>query len=320
MGHEVIWSPRALISLEEIVSRIAEDNPTAAIGMGDRLLDKSMLLGSFPQMGAVIRELGRGDVRELAVPPYRIIYRVHLEIQRVTILVAWHGARREPQFETNELNERGAPYGLKRTFTAIAAMSLNRVIGNGNKIPWHLPEDFKWFKSVTMGQVLVMGRKTFESIGKPLPGRETIVLTRGAWTHPGVSIVHGLNELVQWSAKSLTRPSATLSLSDGERAGVRGALDGRTIFIAGGAEIYRQALPLCDELLVTLVKRTVDGDAFFPAFEEQFELVEKIRETAEFDILRYQRKKSLVKTLSAEEQMAKFEDSLKESDWGHQPC
>ncbi|NDA69217.1 MAG: dihydrofolate reductase, partial [Verrucomicrobia bacterium] len=58
-------------------------------------------------------------------------------------------------------------------FKAIAAMSLNRVIGDGNKIPWHLPEDFKWFKQTTLGHVLVMGRKTFESIGRPLPGRET---------------------------------------------------------------------------------------------------------------------------------------------------
>jgi len=153
-----------------------------------------------------------------------------------------------------------------KSFTAIAAMSLNRVIGNGNKIPWHLPEDFKWFKQVTMGQVLVMGRKTFESIGKPLPGRETIVLTRGRWSHPGVKTSAELD--------SLPLP----------------ADDVRTVFIAGGAEIYRQALPLCGELLLTLVKREVEGDVFFPEFEEQFELVETIRATSEFDILRYKRR------------------------------
>lgn len=296
MGFKIIWSPRALASLQEIVSRISRDNPIAAVEMGDRLVDKSLLLGSFPEFGAVFRELGRGDVRELAVPPYRIIYRVQPELQRVTILVAWHGARQEPRFDAEELNERGVTYGGKPNFTAIAAMSLNRVIGNGNKIPWHLPEDFKWFKAVTMGQVLVMGRKTFESIGKPLPGRETIVLTRGAWTHPGVKTASGLEAL----------PLA--------------ADDPRTVFIAGGAEIYRQALPLCAELLLTRVKREVEGDAFFPAFEEQFELVEKIRETPEFDILRYRRQPAPTAKLSAEEQMAKFEDSLKESDWGHQPC
>ena len=70
-------------------------------------------------------------------------------------------------------------------FTAIAAMSENRVIGRGSLIPWHLPEDFKWFKQTTLGHVLVMGRKTFESIGRPLPGRETIVLTRSGFSHPG---------------------------------------------------------------------------------------------------------------------------------------
>jgi dihydrofolate reductase len=77
-------------------------------------------------------------------------------------------------------------------FKAIAAMSLNRVIGNGNQIPWHLPEDFKWFKATTTGHVIVMGRKTFESIGKPLPNRETIVLSRSAFSHPGVKTMRDL--------------------------------------------------------------------------------------------------------------------------------
>jgi dihydrofolate reductase len=153
-----------------------------------------------------------------------------------------------------------------KPFKAITAMSLNRVIGSGNRIPWYLPEDFKWFKSVTMGHVLVMGRKTFESIGRPLPGRETIVLSRSGWSHPGVKTAAGLDQL---------------GLS---------ADDARTVFIAGGAEVYRQALPLCDGLLLTLVKREVEGDAFFPPFEAEFELAETIRETREFDVLRYRRK------------------------------
>jgi dihydrofolate reductase len=80
-------------------------------------------------------------------------------------------------------------------FKAIAAMSLNRVIGNGNQIPWHLPEDFKWFKGVTSGNVIVMGRKTFDSIGKPLPNRETIVLSRSAFSFPGVKTISSLDEL-----------------------------------------------------------------------------------------------------------------------------
>jgi dihydrofolate reductase len=149
-----------------------------------------------------------------------------------------------------------------RPFKAIAAMSLNRVIGNGNQIPWHLPEDFKWFKATTTGHVIVMGRKTFESIGKPLPNRETIVLTRGAWSHPGVKTIHSLDELP--------------------------ALVGdKQVFICGGAQIYEQTLPLCAELFLTLVKREVAGDAFFPKFEDRFELVEEIRDTPEFKILCY---------------------------------
>ncbi len=149
-----------------------------------------------------------------------------------------------------------------KCFTAIAAMSLNRVIGAGNKIPWHLPEDFKFFKQMTMGHVLVMGRKTFESIGRPLPGRETIVLSRSGWSHPGVRTVTSLDEVAPLAAE-------------------------RQVFICGGAEIYRQALPLCAELLLTLVKREAEGDAFFPEFEAQFELVEELRDTPEFKILRY---------------------------------
>ena len=80
-------------------------------------------------------------------------------------------------------------------FKAIAAMSLNRAIGNGNTIPWHLPEDFKWFKETTMGHVLAMGRKTFESIGRPLPGRETVVLTRNPGSVIGVRTLGSLEAL-----------------------------------------------------------------------------------------------------------------------------
>src|ERR1041384_5335318 len=82
-----------------------------------------------------------------------------------------------------------------KSFKAIAAMSLNRVIGAGNRIPWHLPEDFQWFKKMTTGHVVVMGRKTFESIGKPLPHRETIVLSRSQFSHPGVRTVASLDEI-----------------------------------------------------------------------------------------------------------------------------
>jgi dihydrofolate reductase len=145
---------------------------------------------------------------------------------------------------------------------AIAAMSLNRVIGARNRIPWHLPEDFKWFKQTTTGHVLVMGRRTFESIGRPLPNRETFVLSRGGFAHPGVRMAGGLSEV--W------------------------ALAGdREVFICGGAQVYAQALPFCSDLYLTLVKRHVEGDASFPPFEDRFELIAELQDCAEFSIRHY---------------------------------
>jgi dihydrofolate reductase len=174
-----------------------------------------------------------------------------------------------------------------KPFQAIAAMSLNRVIGAGNKIPWHLPEDFKWFKATTTGHVIVMGRKTFESIGKPLPNRTTIVLSRSAWSHPGVITLRDLPELLAW-AKSPSPVLRTPSPPLGERDVVRGTPGEQQVFICGGAQIYAQVLPLCSDLFLTLVKREVaGGDAFFPPFEDKFELVEEIRDTPEFKILHY---------------------------------
>ncbi len=152
-----------------------------------------------------------------------------------------------------------------KPFKAIAAMSENRVIGQGNTIPWHLPEDFKWFKQTTTGHVIVMGRKTYESIGRLLPNRTTIILSRSDFNVPGAIMLKDL-------------------------AALQPATAGRETFICGGAEIYRQALPLCSDLYLTLVKRTVEGDAFFPPFEAEFELVETVRDTPEFAIRHYRRK------------------------------
>ena len=151
---------------------------------------------------------------------------------------------------------------MVKPFKAIAAMSLNRVIGAGNKIPWHLPEDFNWFKQLTTGNVIVMGRKTFESIGRPLPNRETIVLSRSPVSHPGVRTVCDLEELQSLAGE-------------------------RQVFVCGGAQIYAQVLPRCSDLYLTLVKREVEGDTFFPPFEDRFELIEELRDTPEFRILRY---------------------------------
>jgi dihydrofolate reductase len=150
-------------------------------------------------------------------------------------------------------------------FKAIAAMSLNRVIGSRNRIPWHLPEDFKWFKQTTSGHVIVMGRKTYESIGKPLPNRTTVVVTRSQAEIPGVEIISDLSRL---------DPESPL-------------LRGREVFICGGAEVYRQILPRCSDLYLTLVKRVVEGDTFFPEFESQFSLVTDVMDRPEFKILHY---------------------------------
>ncbi len=150
---------------------------------------------------------------------------------------------------------------------AIAAMSLNRVIGAAGKIPWHLPDDFRWFKKLTTGHVIVMGRRTFESIGKPLPNRTTIVLTRTPLSKPGVLTAP------DWSQVDLTHP----------------AVAGREIFICGGARVYEQLLSLCSDLYLTLVKQQVDGDTFFPPFEDQFDAPETLQEHPQFTILHYRR-------------------------------
>ena len=145
-------------------------------------------------------------------------------------------------------------------FKAIVAMSLNRAIGKDNRLPWHLPEDLRWFKKLTTGNVIIMGRKTWDSIGKPLPNRESIVVTRSEI--PGVRTVRSLDEI---------DPGA----------------DGRDYYVIGGAQLFQEALPRCRELFLTLIKRNVEGDVFLPPFEDQFRLVEKIQDTPEFSILHY---------------------------------
>jgi len=152
---------------------------------------------------------------------------------------------------------------MPKHFKAIAAMSLNRVIGKDNKLPWHIPDELRWFKKMTTGHVIIMGRKTWESIGKPLPNRETIVLSRSPLQLNGVRTIHSLSEL---------HPES----------------DARDYFIVGGAQLFAETLPLCSDLYLTLVKREVEGDVFFPKFEDQFRLTETVQETPEYSILHYQ--------------------------------
>jgi dihydrofolate reductase len=189
-------------------------------------------------------------------------------------------------------------------FKAIAAMSLNRVIGADGKIPWHLPDDFKWFKKTTMGNVVVMGRKTFESLGHPLLNRKNLVLTRHPQRlikkHPEI-----FGQYHEWrGGKYLKRAYQFHFLKLGEKQETEififNSLDKMNpeeflsdIFICGGAEIYEQALPRCSDIFLTLVQREVEGDAFFPPFEKKFEAVEVIRDTPEFKILHYRHKSLL---------------------------
>jgi dihydrofolate reductase len=127
--------------------------------------------------------------------------------------------------------------------TIIAAVAENGVIGAGNKLPWRLPADLQRFKALTMGHTLVMGRKTFDSIGRPLPGRTTIVVTRDrGWTRDGVTVAHTLDD--------------ALARAEGE------------VFVAGGGEIYAQAMARADRLCITHVHQRVDGDTHFPAIDE----------------------------------------------------
>lgn len=126
----------------------------------------------------------------------------------------------------------------------VAAYSVNRVIGYRKLIPWHLPADLKRFKTLTMGHHLLMGRKTFESIGQPLPGRTTVVITRRQdWTSEGVLVAHSVGEALE------------IARTDEEP------------FIAGGEEIYRQTLEIASRLYLTLVHKPFEGDTYFPEID-----------------------------------------------------
>lgn len=131
--------------------------------------------------------------------------------------------------------------------TLIAAVAENDVIGHGDDIPWRLPEDWRRFKQTTMGHHLIMGRKTWDSIGRPLPGRRTVVISRGEPNLPtGVDLAHSLEEALD------------LARETGENEA----------FVAGGAEIYRLALPHADRLLLTRVHATPKGATRFPEWED----------------------------------------------------
>jgi dihydrofolate reductase len=153
----------------------------------------------------------------------------------------------------------------KPVISAIVAISLNRVIGKDQGIPWHIPGEQKRFKEITMGHPMIMGRKTHESIGRPLPGRENIVITRDlTYNKEGVTVVHSLEEALN-KAKEL---------------------DQEEIFIIGGAQIYSEAITQTDRLYLTTVQAEVTGDTYFPEFENEFTKVTH-REELEAAELKY---------------------------------
>lgn len=129
----------------------------------------------------------------------------------------------------------------------IAAISENRVIGLNNRLPWHIREDLKWFKKNTMGHTVIMGRKTFESLQKPLPGRKNIVLS---------------------AQKNYKASGALVCRSIYEAIKISKAGDEKEIFIIGGGQVFNKALPRADRIYITLVHKEFDGDTFFPVIPE----------------------------------------------------
>jgi len=154
----------------------------------------------------------------------------------------------------------------------IVAMSSNRVIGVNNSLPWHLSEDLKHFKTLTTGHTIIMGRKTYESIGKPLPNRRNIVISRNLNAfYGGVEVVHSLEDAFSTSSND------------------------EKVFIIGGSNIYEQSLHLAEHLYITEIKKAFEGDAFFPEIDKSL-WTESTREThissdgLEFSFVRLQKK------------------------------
>jgi dihydrofolate reductase len=146
---------------------------------------------------------------------------------------------------------------------AIVAVSQNGVIGKNGDLPWRLSGDLKWFRKITMGHTLIMGRKTWDSLPGALPGRENWVLSRSMKPTEGIRVFNNFDRVLENAS-------------------------GKTLFVIGGGELYRQALSHCKEIFVTEVLRTIEGgDAFFPPFEHQYDAVEVLDENDEFILRRW---------------------------------
>ena len=158
----------------------------------------------------------------------------------------------------------------------IAAVAQNHVIGHKNELPWHLPDDSAYFKRKTSHHPIIMGRKSFESLGKPLPNRTNIVITRNAdFKAAGVTIVHTLDNGIN-AARSVNQEE---------------------IYVIGGAEVYTMALPIATTLYMTEIHRAYEGDAYFPDFDKsEWDEVSRVPHSADerhevgFDFVEYERK------------------------------
>ncbi|MBI2668557.1 dihydrofolate reductase [Candidatus Woesearchaeota archaeon] len=148
----------------------------------------------------------------------------------------------------------------------IAALTRNRVIGKDNKLPWHIAEDLQNFKKMTIGNTVIMGRKTYESIGKPLPNRNNIVVSRTMSQTDGVLVCQDI-------------PTA---LEEGKKFG-------KDIYIVGGTNMYEQTIPFADKMYLSYVKGNYPGNAYFPEFDEHEWVVEKNEDHAEFNLVVYAR-------------------------------
>lgn len=154
----------------------------------------------------------------------------------------------------------------------IVAVAKNNVIGRDGALPWHLPSDLRHFKKTTMGYPLIMGRKTYDSIGRPLPGRDNVVLTRNPELElPGCIVVHTMEEALDHCRTQ------------------------EKVFIIGGADIFRLAMPMTDTIIYTALEREVEGDVFLdPVDTDTFEIVDRkmCDEEEPYQIIRYERKKT----------------------------
>lgn len=149
---------------------------------------------------------------------------------------------------------------LKSELNLVVARAQNGVIGCDNGLPWRLPKDLAYFKKVTLGHPIIMGRKTYDSIGKPLPGRHNIVVTRQVnWSAQGASVAHSLAEAVTLAERHCSAESALTSSDE--------SAEPLQVMIIGGANLYDQALAFCERLYLTEVHADVAGDVVFPAID-----------------------------------------------------